>query len=418
MTAGRGRGAGGGGALRRGRLGGTGASRTSGSNTCASRPTLVALIATAVAVTPAHDAGARRDWFVAALGVLTGRRRLAHAPAPTVFVAGLAAFLVGHLCYVAGFWTQPPGGVALAIAAGVVVVVVVPVAGRILGALRGRRELGVPVALYMVVISVMLATALATGNVLAGVGAAVVRVVGRHDRVEPLRPAVPGRRRRDHGDLSPRPGRAGALAPALTHRPTPGIDARAPTREMGQAVAMTPAPDPTSTAHIAFICAMPMELEPLSRKLELEESTLGDLTAHTATIGDPARGGHRHRDGHRAGHRRHHRVCSTPLTVERVVVVGITGAVENETPIGTLILPEVVVNGATGDEFRPAPLGEGTPAGRMWTSDDLQQRPGPHRRPTGPRRGVSRHGDGGNRRVVRRTGHPVVGVPGHQRPRH
>ena len=31
------------------------------------------------------------------------------------------------------------------------------------------------------------------------------------------------------------------------------------------------------------------------------------------------------------------------VPVERVVVVGITGALENETPIGTLILPEVVV---------------------------------------------------------------------------
>ncbi len=53
------------------------------------------------------------------------------------------------------------------------------------------------------------------------------------------------------------------------------------------------------------------------------------------------------------------------------MVVGITGAVENETPIGTLVLPEVVVNCATGDEFRPAPLGEGTPAGTMWTTDHL-----------------------------------------------
>jgi adenosylhomocysteine nucleosidase len=59
------------------------------------------------------------------------------------------------------------------------------------------------------------------------------------------------------------------------------------------------------------------------------------------------------------------------VAVRRVVVVGITGAVENETPIGTLILPEVVVNGATGGEYRPAPLGEGTPQGTMWTTDTL-----------------------------------------------
>jgi len=134
--------------------------------------TLVALIAVAVAVTPAHDAATRRDWFVAALVCSLVGDILLMLPTD-VFVAGLAAFLVAHVCYVFGLWTQAPGGVALAIAAGVVVVVVVPVAGRILGALRGRREPGVPVALYMVVISVMLATALATGNVLAGVGAAL-----------------------------------------------------------------------------------------------------------------------------------------------------------------------------------------------------------------------------------------------------
>ncbi len=134
--------------------------------------TLMALIVVAVAVTPASDAATRRDWFVAALGCSLVGDVLLMLPTD-VFVAGLAAFLVAHVCYTAGLWTQPPGGVALAIAAGAVVVVVAPVAGRILGALRGRRELAVPVALYMVVISVMLATALATGNVLAGVGAAL-----------------------------------------------------------------------------------------------------------------------------------------------------------------------------------------------------------------------------------------------------
>jgi nucleoside phosphorylase len=57
--------------------------------------------------------------------------------------------------------------------------------------------------------------------------------------------------------------------------------------------------------------------------------------------------------------------------VERVVVVGITGAVENETPIGTLVVPEVVVNSATGAEFRPAAIGDAKPHGKMWTTDVL-----------------------------------------------
>jgi adenosylhomocysteine nucleosidase len=142
---------------------------------------------------------------------------------------------------------------------------------------------------------------------------------------------------------------------------------------MGQAVTMSPASDPASdpaSAHVAFICAMPMELEPLIRKLDLHESKVGDVTVHRGTLGGrpvvaivtgmgtdfASEGTTRLLDAVEVGH---------------VVVVGITGAVENETPIGTLILPEVVVNSATGAEYRPAPLGDGQAAGAMWTTDTL-----------------------------------------------
>ena len=53
------------------------------------------------------------------------------------------------------------------------------------------------------------------------------------------------------------------------------------------------------------------------------------------------------------------------------MVVGITGALENETPIGTLVMPEIVVNSATGSEHRPDPMGDWSPSGRMWTTDVL-----------------------------------------------
>jgi uncharacterized membrane protein YhhN len=132
--------------------------------------TLVALTATALCLTSAPDAGARRTWFVVALVCSLAGDIFLMLPRD-MFVAGLAAFFVGHLCYVAGFWSHGPGGVVFTIWAVAVVVVVTPVARRILGELRGRRELAVPVALYIVVISVMLATALATGNAFAGVGA-------------------------------------------------------------------------------------------------------------------------------------------------------------------------------------------------------------------------------------------------------
>jgi nucleoside phosphorylase len=120
---------------------------------------------------------------------------------------------------------------------------------------------------------------------------------------------------------------------------------------------------------------MPMELQPLVRKLSLTKTESGDVAMYSGTL-----------DGHEvvaivtgmgtelalAGARR----LLDAIAIDRVVVVGITGAVENLTPIGTLILPEVVVNSATGSEHRPDPLGDGTPNGTMWTTDVLLTEPG------------------------------------------
>jgi adenosylhomocysteine nucleosidase len=63
------------------------------------------------------------------------------------------------------------------------------------------------------------------------------------------------------------------------------------------------------------------------------------------------------------------------VTVDRVMVVGITGALENETPIGTLIRPERVVHSGTGSEHRPHHLGDEPAVGTMWTTDVLLTAP-------------------------------------------
>ncbi len=128
-------------------------------------------------------------------------------------------------------------------------------------------------------------------------------------------------------------------------------------------------------APVAFVFAMPMELVPLTRALSLhEESVDGGSTwvghlgrrpvvaivtgmgTQLATAGVERLLAHTH--------------------VARVVVVGITGAIHDETPIGTLIRPEVVVDGATGTEYRPESLGPEAPHGTMWTSDSLITDPG------------------------------------------
>jgi adenosylhomocysteine nucleosidase len=124
------------------------------------------------------------------------------------------------------------------------------------------------------------------------------------------------------------------------------------------------------SGRVAFICAMPMELKPLVRKLALRKTRVGAVELQSGRLGDREVVAVVTGMGTKLASEATERLLDA-VAVERVVVFGITGAVENETPIGTLILPEVVVDSATGSEHRPAPLGDGTPHGKMWTTDVL-----------------------------------------------
>jgi len=121
---------------------------------------------------------------------------------------------------------------------------------------------------------------------------------------------------------------------------------------------------------LAVVCAMPMEISPVVRRLSLAPTTIGGAPGYSGELGGrsvvaivtgmgtaSARQGTERLLGH--------------VSVTRVVVVGITGALDNVTPIGTLVRPELVVDGTTGEEYQPAPLGTEAAAGAMWTSDRL-----------------------------------------------
>jgi len=128
-----------------------------------------------------------------------------------------------------------------------------------------------------------------------------------------------------------------------------------------------------ATAHdgtLAFICAMPMEVRPLVRPLSLRRADIGGARAYVGSL-----------DGRRVvaivtgigttlAREGTERLLDA-VPVDRVIVVGITGAVDDVTPIGTLMRPEVVIDAATRVEHRPAPLGDGSAHGKMWTGDDL-----------------------------------------------
>ncbi len=137
---------------------------------------------------------------------------------------------------------------------------------------------------------------------------------------------------------------------------------------------------------------MPIELAPLVRALSLTETQVAGVMMHEGAL-----------DGRdvvaivtgmgpalaTAGTRQ----LLDAVPVRWVLVVGITGALENETPIGTLVLREVVVNGETGRECRPVPLTVGTPAGKMWTTNGLTTASNDLATFARPGRRLARHGD-------------------------
>jgi adenosylhomocysteine nucleosidase len=121
---------------------------------------------------------------------------------------------------------------------------------------------------------------------------------------------------------------------------------------------------------VAFVCAMPMEIVPLKRRLSLEKTVVGSLEVYAGSLGDRAIVAIVTGIGSVLAAQGIQRLVEA-IDIEHVIVVGITGAVDIETPIGTLVLPTAVVNGTTGAEYRPKQLGRGTPWGKMWTSDEL-----------------------------------------------
>lgn len=121
-------------------------------------------------------------------------------------------------------------------------------------------------------------------------------------------------------------------------------------------------------APIAFVCAMPMELRPLSRRLGLRRSQLGGGPAHVGSLDGrevvaivTGMGTELAADGMA-------RLLGA-VTPEHVIVVGITGAVHEDTPIGTVVLPERVIDAATGRTHEHRLLGPGTTSGALWTTN-------------------------------------------------
>ena len=117
----------------------------------------------------------------------------------------------------------------------------------------------------------------------------------------------------------------------------------------------------------AFVCAMPMEMRALAKRLDLKKEPRGDLEVRTGTLDGEPVVGYVTGMGPELATKGMDRLLAA-VRPERVVVFGITGAVENETPIGTVMMPATVIDHATGRTHDHHPPGGEATAGALWTT--------------------------------------------------
>jgi len=117
---------------------------------------------------------------------------------------------------------------------------------------------------------------------------------------------------------------------------------------------------------VAVLAAMPSELQPFVRATGLRKQdglyagtwSGHDLVARTMGVG-------------MTGATETTERALASGDVDRLVVIGIAGGIGPSLPIGHVLVPEVVVDGASGEEHRPTPWGPAESDGRLVTFDDF-----------------------------------------------
>jgi adenosylhomocysteine nucleosidase len=132
-------------------------------------------------------------------------------------------------------------------------------------------------------------------------------------------------------------------------------------------------PNVPDSRPIAFVGATAREIRPLVRRLSLRHTTFGVLGGYGGALdGRPVVAAATGMGTKLAGAGTEHLLQA--IRPSRVIVVGVTGAVDRSSEIGTLIIPAVVVDAVTGVEYRPdlsLAGAAGVAGGTLWTSDAL-----------------------------------------------
>ena len=130
--------------------------------------------------------------------------------------------------------------------------------------------------------------------------------------------------------------------------------------------------DPHRPARVGLLAPMPSELQPLVKVLALQRTgahysgTAGVIELVAAKTGI----------GTRLAAEATERLLDA-AAVDHVMVVGIAGGM-GPSRVGDLVFPEVVVDKASGAEYRPSPLGPVRSSGRLVTHDDFDMGPDEH----------------------------------------
>jgi nucleoside phosphorylase len=121
---------------------------------------------------------------------------------------------------------------------------------------------------------------------------------------------------------------------------------------------------------VGLLAPMRPELRPLVKKLSLEHNEINGLSVHSAVEGDVEIVATTTGIGTEAATTAAQRMLDA-VEVDRIIVVGIAGGIPPHVTLGDLVIPEVVVDAASGKELHPVTLGTIPANGRLVTSDEF-----------------------------------------------
>jgi adenosylhomocysteine nucleosidase len=122
---------------------------------------------------------------------------------------------------------------------------------------------------------------------------------------------------------------------------------------------------PGNVRRVGMLAPMQPELQPIVRRLDME----GDGSVYRGRAGDLDVVAILTTIGMAAGAEAAQRILEHD--VDWVMVVGIAGGVDRSVPIGGVVVPELVIDRATGGRFRPSHVGSIVPRGTLSCGDEL-----------------------------------------------